>query len=334
MSYDLKALKSRSAQSLMDVQAEATKMNAKEEYGDDDSFWQPSRGKDGNGFAIIRFLPPPFIDGPDAQRIIRYFRHSFVGPVTGEWYIENCLSTLKQKDPVNDLTRVLYKSDEHDKSLAGKYKRKTTYVTNILIIQDDLNPQNNGKVKKFKFGVTIWKKIEAALTPKIGRPINPSDFWLGHNFGLATKTVGEWANYDDSAFDPSPSVIAATDEEIDAIWKAEYSLTEFLDPKNYKDFDTLKAKLDQVLGFSYEERGCAANVGAATPANFVSGNAQPLRPIAPAVATQLAPATGGVAQSPATNWVPTPPAASPTVAASPVDDTDMAFLKSLAAKST
>ena len=183
---DFSTLKGRSASASSTFEA-AKKLNAKTEYEDNDStFWNPQRGKDGNGFAIIRFLPAPAVDGDDAQPFVKYFRHSFQGPVTAEWYIENCLTTFNRKDPVNDLTRHLYKAEnEHNKALAGKYKRKATYVTNILVIQDDLTPANNGMVKKFRFGMKIWEKIEAAMFPKIGAPLDPFDlegcqFWPDH----------------------------------------------------------------------------------------------------------------------------------------------------------
>jgi hypothetical protein len=38
------------------------------------------------------------------------------------------------------------------------------------------------------------------------------------------------------------------DEKLEAIWKKEYSLKEFLAPENFKSYDELKARLDKVLG--------------------------------------------------------------------------------------
>lgn len=66
---------------------------------DDDRFWKPELDKAGNGFATIRFLPGPAVDGDDALPWVRVFDHGFQGP--GGWYIENSLTTLNQKDPVN-----------------------------------------------------------------------------------------------------------------------------------------------------------------------------------------------------------------------------------------
>jgi hypothetical protein len=54
----------------------------------DDRFWRPEQDKSGNGFAIIRFLPP--VDGEDVPWV-KVYNHAFQG--TGGWYIENSLTT-------------------------------------------------------------------------------------------------------------------------------------------------------------------------------------------------------------------------------------------------
>lgn len=313
---NLKDLKARSQDMSATLEA-AKKLNPKNEFEDNDSsFWTPQRGKDGNGFARIRFLGPPKVDGDDAVAFVKYYRHSFQGPVSGEWYIENCLTTHNRKDPVNDLTRILYKSGtESDKGLAGKYKRKATYATNILVIDDQLNPSNNGMIKKFRFGVKIWEKIETAMAPKIGKPIDPFNFWTGADFGLVTKTVGDFANYDDSVFD-TPGAIG-DDDYIEKLWGNSYSLREFLAEKNYKEYDVLKTKLDSVLGFTYAERGSAAGSLTAAPT-------QVLRPVAPAPTMH----TSAPADLPPWSG-PAVPTSKPSVA-SAGEDEDMAFLRGIA----
>ncbi len=38
------------------------------------------------------------------------------------------------------------------------------------------------------------------------------------------------------------------DAKLESLWKKEHSLKEFLDTKHFKSYDTLKARLDKVLG--------------------------------------------------------------------------------------
>ena len=76
--------------------------------------------------------------------------------------------------------------------------------------------------------------------------VNPFDLWAGANFKLKIRQVEGYRNYDKSEFD-SPSALSEDDEELERIWKQEYSLQEFLDAKEFKSYDELKRKLAKVL---------------------------------------------------------------------------------------
>jgi hypothetical protein len=211
----------------------------------DDRFWQPEVDKAGNGYAVIRFLAPP--KGEELPWV-RIWNHGFQGP-TGKWYIENSLTTIGKQDPVSEMNTELWNSgSEANKEVARKQKRKLTYYTNILIVQDSKHPENEGKVFLYKFGKKIFDKIKDVAEPQFEdeKPLNPFDFWEGANFKLKIRNVEGYRNYDKSEFD-SPSPISNDDSIIESIWEKEYSLTTFLDPKNFKDYDFLKTKLAMVL---------------------------------------------------------------------------------------
>lgn len=219
--------------------------STKKDYKDD-RFWRLEGDKMGNGFAIIRFLPP--IDGED-NPAVKLFSHAFQGP--GGWYIENSLTTLDQKDPVGELNTQLWNTgSEEDKNIARIRKRKTTYISNILVIKDEANPQNEGKVFLFKYGTKIFDKIKEKIKPefKDEDPINPFNFWEGANFKLKMRKVGGYTNYDKSEFD-SPSVLFNGDDaKIEQVWRSQHSLQQFISPDNFKSYDELKKRMYDVLG--------------------------------------------------------------------------------------
>ena len=104
----------------------------------DERIWAPERDKAGNGFAVIRFLPPA--DGEDMP-FVKLYTHGFQGP--GGWYIENSLTTLGQQDAIAEYNRELWNSgDEELKKQASKQKRKLNYYSNIYVISDPTNPDN------------------------------------------------------------------------------------------------------------------------------------------------------------------------------------------------
>jgi hypothetical protein len=227
---------------------EAPSTNAEAGSKDDTRFWQPEVDKAGNGMAVIRFLPAPAADGDDSLPWVRVFNHGFQGP--GGWYIENSLTTLNQKDPVSEYNSILWNSGiEANKEIARKQKRRLTYIANILVVSDPKHPENEGQIRLYKFGKKIFDKISEAMNPEFAdeTPLNPFDFWEGANFKIKIRQVEGYRNYDKSEFD-SPSAVSGDDAELEALWKKEYSLKEFLDPKQFKSYDTLKAKLDKVLG--------------------------------------------------------------------------------------
>jgi hypothetical protein len=224
------------------------KLNSAETPTKDDNFWKPEVDKAGNGYAVIRFLPQPSVDGDDALPWVKVFNHGFQGP--GGWYIENSLTTLNQKDPVSEYNSQLWNSGiEANKEVARKQKRRLSYMANIYVVEDSKNPQNQGKVFLYKFGKKIFDKINEAMNPAFEdeKPLNPFDMWEGANFKLKIRKVEGYQNYDKSEFE-SPSALLDDDAKLEAIWKKEYSLKEFLLPENFKSYDELKARLDKVLG--------------------------------------------------------------------------------------
>ena len=242
----------------------------------DDRFWQPEVDKAGNGYAVIRFLAPP--KGEELPWV-RVWNHGFQGPM-GKWYIENSLTTIGKTDPVSEFNTELWNSgSEANKEVARKQKRKLTYYTNILIVQDSKRPENEGKVFLFKFGKKIFDKIKDVAEPQFEdeKPLNPFDFWEGANFKLKIRNVEGYRNYDKSEFD-TPSPISEDDSIIENIWNKQHSLTAFLDPKNFKSYDDLKKKLDMVLSGGTSAIKKAEEVTLGEDANYVQPATSAARP--------------------------------------------------------
>ena len=215
--------------------------------GADERLWKPEMDKTGNGYAVIRFLPAP--NGEDLPWA-KVWSHAFQGP--GGWYIENSLTTLGQKDPLAEYNRTLWNSGlDSDKEIARKQKRKLSYYSNIYVVKDPANPQNEGKVFLFKFGKKIFDKIMEAMQPEFEdeTPINPFDFWQGANFKLKIKKVAGYWNYDSSEF-AKVGALLDDDEALEALWNKEYSLTSFTDASNFKSYDELEKRLNAVLNRS------------------------------------------------------------------------------------
>ena len=223
---------------------EVEKMNTSS-GSSDDRLWKLDVDKSGNGYAVIRFLPAP--ESEDLP-FVKIYSHAFQG--TGGWLIDNCLTTLNQKCPVCEHNSGLWNNGtDAGKEVARKQKRKLTYVSNIYVVKDPANPQNEGKVFLFKYGKKIFDKISEAMQPEFEdeTPIDPFDFWQGANFKIKiVKKDGYW-NYDKSEFDRVAPLLE-DDDALEAIWKKEYSLSAITAPDQFKSYEDLEKRMNYVLG--------------------------------------------------------------------------------------
>jgi len=223
---------------------EVEKMNNNGASGDE-RLWKLDVDKSGNGYAVIRFLPAP--ENEDLP-FVKLYSHAFQG--SGGWYIENSLTTLGQKDPVSEYNSQLWNNGtDAGKEMARKQKRKLTYISNIYVVKDPANPENEGKTFLYKYGKKIFDKLTAAMQPEFEdeEAIDPFDFWQGANFKLKAKNVAGYRNYDSSEF-ASVSPLLDDDDAMESIWKKELSLSEFVAPDQFKTYDELKVRLEYVLG--------------------------------------------------------------------------------------
>lgn len=234
--------------------------NQNKKFQKDERYWQPTLDKAGNGFAVIRFLDSPFVDGDDAVPFVTNWTHSFKGP--GGWYIESSLTTLNLPDPVAELNKALWDTGlEVNKDRARAQKRKLNNISNILVIKDPANTSAEGKVFLYKYGVKIMEKIKDKLGMEVSREegsyvdpdevkFNPFNFWEGADFKLKIRKVADFPNYDKSEFASPSALFGGDDSKIETLWKSLYSLQAEVAPDKFKTYDVLKKHLDKVLGTS------------------------------------------------------------------------------------
>jgi|TARA_R110002050_G_scaffold245029_1_gene382603 hypothetical protein len=147
---------------------------------------------------------------------------------------------------------------EADKTFVrSKTKRRLSFVSNIYVVKDPSNPDNEGKVFLYKFGKRIFDKLNDQMSPEFDdeEAVNPFDFWEGANFRMKIRNVEGYRNYDKSEFD-QPAPLSEDDKQLEDIWAAQRSLSDIVNPKNFKSYDELKTKLYRVLAL---DGGSTAN---------------------------------------------------------------------------
>ena len=226
-------------------QLEATVSPQKNSSNRDDRFWKPQTDKSGNGYALIRFLPPS--EGEELPWA-RVFNHGFKGP--GGWLIENCPTTIGKPCPVcEENTRLWNTGDKDNQNIVRERKRKLKYISNIYVVNDPSNPENNGQVFLYSYGKKIFDKLNDLMRPEFAdeQEVNPFDLWEGANFKLKIRQVEGYTNYDKSEFE-GVSALSDDDSQLETIYNKQYSLEEFTAPEAFKSYEQIQERLNKVLG--------------------------------------------------------------------------------------
>jgi len=241
-------LKKNSSALSKDLFSKLKQSKEKKSYKDD-RFWSPKQDAAGNASATIRFLPSPDTDEPYVQLWHHGFKHS-----NGKFFINNCPTTKGKPCVCCDENKNLWGSGiESDKDIVRDRKRKQSFFSNILVVNDPANPDNNGKVFLYKYGKKIHDKILDAMIPEDASddPIDVFSMFEGTNFKLKIKKVSNFPNFDSSTFDMKVAPICGGDEaEMKKVFASLYSLAPLVADDQFKSYDKLKQELDSVLGNS------------------------------------------------------------------------------------
>jgi hypothetical protein len=217
---------------------------------DEGKYWKLTPDKAGNASAVIRFLPKK--EG-DQLPWVQKFSYGWKNEENNRWYIQGCRSTLGEADPCNEYTYGLRKTGrEEDKVLAQKRGRRTNYYSNILVINDPANPDNNGKVFLYRYGKKIFEKITAAAKPVFedDKPINVFDLWEGSSLRLVQSIVAGFPNFDKSSFATSTALYDGDEEKLLEVVNAQHQLSDLVTPDKFKSYEELSRILQGVLNNS------------------------------------------------------------------------------------
>jgi len=224
-------------------------------YEADGRFWKISKNEQGKGVAIIRLLP-------DKNKIpyVRLYGYSLkkpnpFKPGANMWYIENSPDSINLPDPVKEKYNELMQiGTEEAKNQAKILRRNTKFYTNILVVKDPANPENNGKVFLWEFGTKMKDKIMAWQAPseeELMMGAKPKELYhpiQGHNIKLAIAPQGDWSTYDSSEVMPDMTSIGenmSNQEIVDFIVNKTYDLNEFMQPEYYTPYDALQDKFNK-----------------------------------------------------------------------------------------
>ena len=220
-----------------------------DKYAEDTRFYKLMKDKEGNGAALIRFLP-------DANRnmIQQVNKINTTIEKNGKKRFVNELSpaTIGLPCPFQEEWARLW--NEGNKEESKKFSRTIRYYANIKVIKDPANPANDGKIFILDMSGSLKDKIQKLVNPsqadkdlgavakQLFNPIKGNSFRL-----VSKKGSNGIINYDSSdALATEDSVYDSVEEAFADIKANSHDLNDFRKPETFLSYEKLQDKLKWV----------------------------------------------------------------------------------------
>jgi len=195
----------------------------------------------GNTFTV-RLLP--FAKNPQ-NTFFHYFQHGWNSFATGQYTSALSLQTFGERDPIaEERYKILRTGSEEEKEKAKAIMRSEKWLVNVYVVNDPVNPENNGKVKILRYGKQIHNIIMDAIEGDDSADLGSRIFDLGSNgcnFRVKVEKQGDYPTYVSSKFAMPSAIDGVTETNMQGIYDDVIDLTSVFTAKSPED---LKVMLD------------------------------------------------------------------------------------------
>lgn len=193
----------------------------------------------GNTFTV-RLLP--FAKDP-SKTFFHYYQHGWNSFATGQYTSAISLQTFGERDPIaEERYKILRTGSEEEKEKAKAIVRSEKWLVNVYVVNDPVNPENNGKVKMLRYGKQIHNIITDAIEGEDAAELGPRIFDLGPNgvnFRVKVEKQGDFPTYVSSKFG-MPSAIDNLDEDRhNTIYENVFELSSVFSVKSATELKTM-----------------------------------------------------------------------------------------------
>ena len=218
--------------------------DGKKTYEVDERFYKLARNENDTGGALIRLVPDP-----EGVMFVKMIRIAANKGKDKRFCTDWSPQTIGLPDPFNE--RWSKEWNAGNKEEAKRFGRSIRYISNIKVIKDPANPENEGKFFLFDMSKTIFEKVKNAANPtpdEIALGAEPKQVYNpveGNNFLLKVKRgTNGFITYEDSKFDEKTTKLYESEEEFEKDIKENgYVLNDFLKPEFFPTYEELQDKL-------------------------------------------------------------------------------------------
>lgn len=192
---------------------------------------------------VVRLIPN--IKNP-SKTFFHYFTHGWNSFATGQYINLISPNTWGERDPISETRYRLSKTGtDEEKEKASKLMRRENWMANVYVINDPVNPDNNGTIKLLRFGRQLHKIIMDAMQGDEAEELGPRIFDLtknGCDFRIKVEKQGDYPTYVSSKFGMPKKLNIDYEGGVEAIHNDIFDLETVFSVKSY---DELKVIMDE-----------------------------------------------------------------------------------------
>lgn len=159
----------------------------------------PKKGQNGVYEAVIRFLPNPA--DPANKSMIQKFTAYIIDPRNGQKKAIDDPRSIGQQSIIGNTFFALRNSGNPILAENSKqFSSKLSIYSLVQVLTCKSEPQLEGKILVWRYGLKVLEKINAEITPPMGQGHNPFNLLTGRPFSLRVKEVSGFPNYDACGF--------------------------------------------------------------------------------------------------------------------------------------
>ena len=195
----------------------------------------------GNTYTL-RLLP--YVQEPE-NSFFHYFQHGWNSFSTGQYVGAVSPQTFGERDPIAEARYKLYRGSESDKTMASKIIRSEKWLVNVYVVNDPVEPDNNGKVMILRYGKQLHKVISSAIDGEDAGDLGPRIFDLGPdgvNLKVVVEKQGDYPLYTSSKFSFPCAIPNLNESQYDEIFNSAYDLKTVF---TLKSFDELQQMVNE-----------------------------------------------------------------------------------------
>lgn len=209
-------------------------------------------GKSSNNANILRTEPGntytvrllPFAADP-SKTFFHYFQHGWNSFSTGQYVAAISPQTFGDRDPIAETRYKFYRGNDEEKAIASKIMRSEKWLANVYVVNDPVNPDNNGKTMVLRYGKQLHKVIASAIDGEDAGDLGPRIFDLGPdgvNFKIIVEKQGDFPTYVSSKFTFPTEIKGLAESDHEKIYKSGVELNSIFPIKSY---DELKEMVNE-----------------------------------------------------------------------------------------